>query len=92
MTTGGESDFTRLRRDLAGDDAQERGLARAIAADETDARSGRQRGGGVMEQRASADLAGDVVDAEHRGAIAGRRCGPQGRARNGCDSTPSAPI
>ena len=54
-----------LGRELARDDAEERGLAGAVAADEPDPGAGRQRDRGVFEQPAAADTIGDVVDGEH---------------------------
>jgi hypothetical protein len=55
-----------LGRDLAGDDAKQRGLAGAVATDQPDMRSGGQRHGGTVEQGAAADPIGEVGDHEHR--------------------------
>ena len=54
-----------FRRDLSGDDPQQRGFSCAVAADKADPGTSRQSGSCMIQQRASADLAGDVVEAEH---------------------------
>src|SRR6476661_1499696 len=54
-----------LRRDLAGDDAKERRLAGAVAADEPDMGAGRQRDRGMVEQGAAADTIGEVGEGKH---------------------------
>ncbi len=54
-----------FRRDLSGNDPQQRGLACTVAADKPDPGASRQGGGRAVQQGASADLAGDVVETEH---------------------------
>jgi hypothetical protein len=66
----GDLHLALLGHDLAGDDAKERGLAGAVAADQADAGAVGQGGGGIFQERAPADPVGDVVDAEHRGDLA----------------------
>ncbi len=46
---------------MAGDDFHQRGLARAVAADQADARAHRQRGARAVEDRAAAQAHGDAV-------------------------------
>jgi hypothetical protein len=55
-----------LGRDLAGDEAKERGLAGAVATHKPDMRAGWQRYGGTVEQGAAADPIGKVGDHKHR--------------------------
>ncbi len=64
----GEPHLALLGRELAGDDAEQRGLADAVAADEADPGAGRQRDRGAVEEAAAADTVGDVVEGEHGGA------------------------
>src|SRR5512139_1948568 len=54
-----------LRRDLAGDDAKERRLAGAVAADKPDMGAGRQRDRGMVEQGAAGDAIGEVGEGKH---------------------------
>ena len=49
----------------AGDDADERRLAGAVATDQADATAGRQRRGCAVEDRAAAEAHGDAVEVEH---------------------------
>ena len=51
--------------DLARDQAQQRGLARAVAADEADLVPGRDAGRGLVEEDAPLDAVGEVVDVQH---------------------------
>ena len=59
-----------LGRDLAGDRAEQRGLAGAVAADQPDARAGRHARRGVVEQEAAADPVGEVVEGKHGTSLA----------------------
>ena len=52
---------------LAGDQAQERGLAGAVAADQGQPRAGRDVQVRALEQRAAGDPQGDVGEVEHGG-------------------------
>jgi hypothetical protein len=52
-----------VERQLAPDDAKERGLAGAVAPDKTDLVACRDYRRGVLEQRTALDRIGDVVDA-----------------------------
>ena len=58
--------------DLAGDRAEQRGLAGAVAADEADARAGRNARRGVVEQEAAGDADRDIVEHEHARVLSGR--------------------
>ena len=58
-------DVALLGRDVAGDDAEQRGLAGAVAADQADARAGRNARGGAFQQQAAGNADGEVVDDEH---------------------------
>ena len=73
----------RVRRDgeaalrgrlVAGQDAQERGLARSVGADEAVARAGVELQRDVLEQRASAERLAELGDADHGGALRYHRC------------------
>src|SRR6185369_10024333 len=55
---------------LADDRLHQRGLARAVAADQADARAGRQRGARAVEDRAPAQANRDIVDCQHRAPLA----------------------
>ena len=68
-----DQDVALLGRELAGDDAEERGLAGAVASHESDPGTGRQGDCRAVEQNASANPIREVVDAEHDRAIAGQR-------------------
>jgi hypothetical protein len=78
----GDLDGAGVERELAPDEAEERGLAGAVAAHEADLVAGGDDGRGVLEERAAVHGIGDVVEAEHRGACArGKGAGrllPQG--------------
>ena len=50
---------------LAGDEAEQRGLARAIAADEADARPFGQQDAGRIEQEARPEPVGEIGDLKH---------------------------
>ncbi len=58
-------DAAAVGMDLAGDQAQQRGLARAVAADESDLVAGRNAGRGLVEEDAPFDAVGQVVDMQH---------------------------
>src|SRR5690606_27727449 len=61
-------------RDVAGDDLQKRRLARAVASDETHLVARGDAGGRRLEDRASLDPVGDVVEVQHNPeGIAGGR-------------------
>ena len=53
-------------RDLAADQPEQRGLARAVAADEARARARGEKNPGVIEQQAVAEPVSEIVDGEHR--------------------------
>ena len=55
--------------ELALDQAKERGLAGAVAADEADLGAGRQGDGGVVEEAAPVGVEDEVLDAEHDGKL-----------------------
>ena len=60
-----DSHMPLLGRELAGNDAKERGLAGAVATDKPDMRAGGQCHGGAVKQRAAADPIGEVGDHKH---------------------------
>ena len=62
-------------RKLAGDQAQQRGLARAVAADEADLVARGNAHGRLVEENAAFDAEGEVVDVQH-GAQAIAEDGP----------------
>ena len=68
----GQADRPALRPDLAGDQAEERGLAGAVRPDQADLGAVRQRHGGVVDQQALADPVGEVVDMQHGGGFVPR--------------------
>ena len=54
-----------VRRELAQDHLQQRGFARAVAADQADAAPGRHIGGGAGDDFAAGDADSDVVETQH---------------------------
>ena len=64
-----QADRTGLRRDLAGDQAEQGGLAAAVPADEAGLRAVLKRDGGVVEQEPRPDPVGDVVEMQHGGGL-----------------------
>ena len=56
-----------VRADLAPDQAEQRGLAAAVAADQADPVPGRQPDARMLEQQAAADPEGHVVQMQHGG-------------------------
>jgi len=60
-----QRDAAGFRREIARDDAKQRGFAGAVTADETRLRSRRQRYAGVVDQEASGNSYGDVVKDKH---------------------------
>ena len=68
-----QADGAALGRDLALDDAEQGGLAGAVAADHADPRSRRHGEGGSVEDHAIADPVGQIVDVQHGGLVAFRR-------------------
>ena len=68
-------------RKLAADQAEERGLAGAVAPHEPDMRAGRQRGRGVVDQEALAEPIGEGADMQHGRAFRAAR--PRWQDRNG---------
>ena len=70
---GGEADVAAVERKLAGDGAQQRGLAGAVAADQADAAARVDRQVGAVQQRAAAEADGDAGDDEeaHGGGVIG---------------------
>ena len=71
----GRGDRAALGRELAADQAEEGGLARAVAADEADPRPARQRGGRAVDQQPLAEAVGQAVDMKHGGLLARRASG-----------------
>ena len=65
----GKRDRAALGRDLACDQAEQRGLAGAVAADQADMRAGRQRHARPVDQQAFAEPIGEIVDMQHGGAF-----------------------
>ena len=80
---GAEIDLPLLGRDLAGDDAKERRLAGAVAADKPDMGAGRQRDRGMVEQGAAADTIGEVGEGKH-GTSSAAPCLAQPVVASGC--------
>src|SRR6476660_639363 len=67
-------DVALLGRDVAGDDAEQSGLAGAVAADQADARTRRNSRGGAFQQLASGNAEREIVDDKHAAPF-GRRHG-----------------
>ena len=59
-----------LGRQFAGDDLEQRRLARAVAADEADLAAGRQRQAGIVDEKAPGDARGKIGDLKHGAAFA----------------------
>ena len=70
---GGQLDVALLGREFAGDDAEQRRLAGAVAADQADARAGRNARGGAFQQHAAGNADGEIVDDEHAAPFGRRR-------------------
>ena len=68
----GNDDRAALRRKIAADEAEQRGLAGAVAPDEPDMRSRGQRRAGVVDQETLAEPIGQGADMEHGGLFARR--------------------
>ena len=66
-------DVALLGGDIAGDDAEQSGLAGAVAADQADARARRNARGGAFQQRASGNADREIVDDEHAAPFGRRR-------------------
>ena len=79
-------DVALLGRDLAGDDAEQRGLAGAVAADQPDPRAGRNARGGAIEQRPAGNADGEIVDDEHAAPFGRQRGAKQGQLRYSCSA------
>ena len=79
----GQADRPALRPDLAGNQAEEGGLAGAVRPHQAGLGAVRQRHRGVVDQQAMADPVGEVVDVQHgRGFVPGSgRPGKGRRAR-----------
>jgi hypothetical protein len=80
----GQGDIAALRREITGDDAEQRRLTGAVATDEADARAGGQESTGLVEQEALAEAIGDVVEGQHgeRGLACFRSVWKRQSARN----------
>ncbi len=63
----GQGDRAGLQRQLAPDQAKERGLAGAIAPDDAHFMAIGDRDTGVLDQRAASDRIGDIINAQHDG-------------------------
>ena len=61
----GQQDVAVLRRDLAGDGAEQRCLTRAVAPNKTDPSAVRNASRGALKQELAGDPQSDVVDHEH---------------------------
>ena len=61
----GQADVAIVGRELAGDQAQQGGLAGAIAADEADLVASGNGGGRLVEQGAAFHPEGEIVDVQH---------------------------
>ena len=72
-----------VRRQLAPDQPQQRGLAAAVAPDQADPAPGRQMHGRTLEQGAAADPQGHIVEMQHGGRGIARAVGFAQRPRNG---------
>ncbi len=70
---GGNADAPAFQRQLPPDQPEQRRLARTVAANKPHLVPGRNRGTGALEQRASVDGIGDVLDPQHGGALADPR-------------------
>ncbi len=64
-----------LGREVAGDDPEQSGLARPVAADEADPCAGRHRRGGAVQQGPAGDAAGDVGELKHGRVVSQNRRG-----------------
>ena len=62
-----QADAAVVGMQLAGDQLEQRGLARAVATDESDLMPGRNADRGFVEDRAALDAVGEVIDVQHRG-------------------------
>ena len=76
----GQADRAALRADLAGDQAEEGGLAGAVRPHQAGLGAVGQRHGGVVDQQAMADPVGEVVDMQHGGGFV-PRSGRRGKGR-----------
>ena len=61
-----------LARDVAGDHAEQRGLAGAVAPDQADAAAGRDARGRAFQKSAAGNADGEVVDDKHARLLAER--------------------
>ncbi len=61
---GGAVDGAGIGRDFAGENAEERGLAGAVKAEQSEASAGSEREGEVAEKRPAAEGLGDAVDGD----------------------------
>ena len=76
----GDHDRAGLRPELATENAEERGLAGAVAPDEPDMRARRQRSGRVVDQETLAEAIGEGADVQHGRAFRAARALWQGQA------------
>ena len=84
---GGSCTVAVLGRDFAGDGAEQRGLAGAVAPDQPDARAGRNMRRGAVEQQAAGDADRKIVDDEH-----GRAIWPSIARRRQCRERVATPV
>ena len=77
MRTRGARRTSLLGADLAGYDAEQRGLSAAVAADQADAGAGRNKGPCGVEQLACTDAISEIMQFEHCGAISAARTSQQ---------------
>ena len=69
MRVLGQRDAAAFRKKLAGDQPEQRRLARPVAPDEPDMRARRQRDGRLVDDQPLADAVGEVVDMQHGGLL-----------------------
>ena len=64
-----QRDGAGFRGELAGNDAEQRGLAGAVAADKTHFHAARQRKGGVIDEETPGNAGGEAGNRDHAGSI-----------------------
>ena len=81
----GQADRAALRAQLAADEAEQRRLAGAVAADQADMRAGRQRHGRSVDQQAFAEPIGELVEMQHGRLFPCAAVAGKGRLADGPD-------
>ena len=88
-----QEDATAVEREQAGDEVEDRGLASAVGADETQDRVGLEREGDVVDRDDAAEPLGEPTHLEHRLALAvAARLLLASRHREGLDLAGSRPA